>query len=258
MFFVDQPFLPTVRQYVPVGRSQAMGLNGGAGGRLLAPPPTIHPLFWGVTVWAREIIRAPGEPVSTDGQIAGAGQTSSYYKIRVMWNEYPSHERAILLDAGSAVDLAVGPTTNLFVDLMAPDPDSTDPRPDDFDGYRVDVYIVASAWPNTAPIGHATGRFTQALYIPAPGAPPGVSRCVPVADGARTLQLLSDVAGEPSSARWSADDVDGSTRLFGNITINTAAGERGTDIVEIPQYAKAACFFGAGDTLFSVVQGLEL
>lgn len=260
MFFVDQPFLPTVRNYVPVGRGRAEGPNGGAGGRLLAPTPTIHPTFWAVTVWAKEVIRLASDPVPSDPQLAGAlGTQASYYKIRVQWNEYPSRLRQILLDAGTAVDLAVGPTTNLFVDLMAPDPGSDDPRPADFDDLRVDVYIVASAWATSVPIGHATGRFTQALYIPDPGAPPGPSRCLRIADGARTLQVLGEAVGEPSSAGWSPETQDGSTlRPLGNITFSTGAGERGTDIVDIPQNAKSICFQGAGDTLFTVVQGLEL
>lgn len=258
--FLDQPFLPTVRRYVPVGRGRAEGPDGGAGGRLLAPMPTIHPVFWNVTVWAKEIVRGPGEPAPTKSQLAGdLGCQSSYYKIRLMWNEYPSQERIVLLDAGTAFDVCVGPTTNLFVDLMAPDPDSSDPRPPEYEDFRVDTYVVASAWGASVPIGHATGRFTQALYFPPPGSPPGPSRCVRIADGARTLQVLSDAVGEPSSAAWSVEDVDGSTLpTLGNLTILTGAGERGTDILDIPQNAKAVCFQSAGNTLFSVVQGLEL
>lgn len=257
--FLNQPFIPTVRQYVPVGRGEAEGPDGGAGGRLLAPSPTIHPTFWNVTVWAKELVRAPGEPVPSQAQLAGnIGCQSSYYKIRVQWNEYPSRLREIVLDAGTAFDIAVGPTTNLFVDLMAPDPDSSDARPPEYDDFRVDVYVVASAWGTSVPIGHATGRFTQALYIPPPDLPPG-GLCLRIADGARTLQVLGDAFGEPASIRWEADDVDGSAiRPFGNITLSTLPGERGTDIVEIPQYAKSLCFGGAGDSLFTVVQGLEL
>lgn len=255
--FLDQPFLPTVSQYVPVGRGEAEGPDGGAGGRLLAPQPTIHPTFWNVTVWAKELIRAPGEEVPSQAQLAGnIGCQASYYKIRVQWNEYPSRLREILLDAGTAFDIAVGPTTNLFVDLMAPDQKSSDPRPPEYDGFRADVYVVASAWGTSVPIGHATGRFTQAVFLDV-AAPP--LRCVRIADGARNLQVLGDVVGEPSSAAWSAEDVDGSTlRTFGNITVNTGPGERGTDVVDIPQYAKSVCFEGAADTLFTVVQGLEL
>ncbi|MDP3909292.1 MAG: hypothetical protein Q8Q14_02785 [Gemmatimonadales bacterium] len=259
LFFVDQPFLPTVRQYVPVGRGRAMGPNGGAGGRLLAPGPTIHPTFWAVTVWAKELIRSPGQPVPNDAQLAGAiGRQVSYYKVRVQWNEYPSRLREILIDAGTAVDLAVGPTTNLFVDLMAPDPASADPRPPQYDDLRVDVYIVASAWATSVPIGHATGRFTQALYFPE-ASPPGPMRCVRIGDGARTLQVLGEAAGAPATAVWSPDNQDGSALPpIGGITINTGAGELGTDIVEIPQNAKSVCFESPADSLFTVVQGLEL
>lgn len=256
LFFVDRPFLPTVRQYVPVGRGRARGQNGNSGGRLLAPSPTIHPTFWAITVWAREIIRSVGDPIPNDAQIAGSvNSQASYYKIRVQWNEYPSRLREIVLDAGTAVDLAVGPTTNLFVDLMAPDPESLDPRPPQYDDLRVDLYIVASAWATAVPIGHATGRFTQALYFPE-AAP---TRCVRIADGARTLQVLGQDTGIPATAAWSPDDQDGSALPpIGNITINTAAGETGTDIVEIPQNAKSVCFQSSADSLFTVVQGLEL
>jgi hypothetical protein len=256
LFFVDQPFLPTVRQYVPVGRGRARGVNGGAGGRLLAPGPTIHPTFWAVTVWAKELIRSPGEPVPSDPQLAGGiGCQSSYYKVRIQWNEYPSRLREILIDAGTAVDIAVGPTTNLFVDLMAPDPASADPRPPEYEGFRADLYIVASAWATSVPIGHPTGRFTQALYFP----DDTITRCVRIADGARTAQVLGDLAGEPNSVMWGADDQDGSALPpLGNVTVNTAAGETGTDIVEIPQNAKSICFMSAPDTLFTTVQGLEL
>lgn len=258
LFFVDQPFLPTVRQYVPVGRGRAMGPNGGAGGRLLAPGPTIHPTFWAVTVWAKELIRAPGVPVPSDSQLAGAiGRQVSYYKIRVQWNEYPSRRREILLDAGAAVDLAVGPTTNLFVDLMAPDPASADPRPPQYDGFRVDVYMVASAWATSVPIGHATGRFTQSLYFPE-ASPPGPMRCVRIADGARTLQVLGEAAGAPATAAWNPGDEGSALPPIGNISILTGAGEVGSGIVEIPQNAKSVCFESPADSLFTVVQGLEL
>lgn len=258
LFFVDQPFLPTVRQYLPVSRGRAQGPNGGAGGRLLSPPPTIHPVFWAVTVWAKELVRAPGQPVPSDPQIAGGlGSQASYYKLRVQWNQYPSRLREIIVDIGDGVDLTIGPTTNLYVDLMAPDPASGDPLPPDFDGFRVDAYVVASAWGTSVPLGHPTGRFTQALFFPDPETTP--TRCVHIADGARTLQVLGDINGEPSSAFWSPDDQDGSALPgLGNITVATAAGETGTDIVEIPQNAKAVCFAAAPGSLFSVVQGLEL
>lgn len=256
--FLNQPFLPTVRQYVAVGRGQAEGPDGGAGGRLLAPQPTIHPTFWNVTVWAKELIRGPGEPPPSKSQLAGnIGCQSSYYKIRVQWNEYPSRLREILLDAGTAFDIAVGPTTNLFVDLMAPNPDSSDARPAEFDDFRADVYVVASAWGTSVPIGHATGRFTQSVYFP-PVDPPS-SICVRVADGARRLQLLEPEPATITAARWSVVDVDASPlRTLGNINISTAPGESGTDIVEIPQYAKAVCLEAGSNILGTVVQELEL
>jgi hypothetical protein len=259
--FLDQPFLPTVRQYVPVGRGRAEGPDGGAGGRLLAPQPTIHPVFWNVTVWAKEIVRGPGEPAPTKEQLAGAlGCSSSYYKIRLQWNLYPSREREVLLDAGTAFDVCVGPTNNLFVDLMAPDPDSSDPRPDAFNDFRVDVYVVASAWGASVPIGHPTGRFTQALYFPE-ASPPGPTRCIRIADGARTLQILNDVDAQPAISSWAIDDTDGSALpSLGNVDLNIEPppNTRDSDIVTIPQNAKAICFEAEADTLFNVVQGLEL
>lgn len=257
--FLDQPFRPTVRSYVPVGRGRAEGPDGGAGGRLLAPMPTIHPTFYAVTVWAKEVVRAPGEPAPTQAQLAGAlGCQSSYYKIRVQWNEYPSRLREILLDAGTAFDIAVGPTTNLFVDLMAPDPDSSDPTPPDFEDFRVDVYVVASAWGTSVPIGHATGRFTQSVYFP-PDAPPPSSVCVRVGDGARRLQIFEDFPGSLATARWSTVAADDDPlRKLGSITISTAPGESGTDVVDIPQYAKAVCLEAGADVLATVVQELEL
>lgn len=257
--FLDQPFLPTVRQYVPVSRGQAEGPDGGAGGRLLAPSPMIHPMFWNVTVWAREMVRGPGETPFTKEEIVGNGCQSSYYKIRVQWNEFPSRLREILLDAGTAFDIAVGPTTNLFVDLMAPDPDSSDPRPPEFEDFRVDAYVVASAWGASVPIGHATGRFTQGVYMP-DIAPPADRRCVRIADGARFLQVQQSQLGQPSAALWSVRDEDGSAlRPLGNITFGADAADRGTGIVEIPQYAKAVCFETTeADVLFNTVQELEL
>lgn len=256
--FLDQPYLPTVRQYLPVSRGRAEGQNGGAGGRLLAPSPTWPPSFWNVTVWGREKIRPASDPPFTQAQIAGDGTPTSYYKIRVQWSEYPSRLREILLDAGTAFDIAVGPTGNIFVDLMAPDPESSDARPPTYEDLRVDAYVVCSAWCTSAPIGHATGRFTQALYIPEPTTP--LTRpCVRIADGARTLQVLGTVTGEPSSVFWNADGQDNSALPpLGNISVNTLPGEVGTDIVDIPQNAKAVCFDSAGDVLFTVVQGLEL
>jgi len=258
--FLDQPFLPTVRQYVPVVRSQAEGPNGGAGGSLLQPPPTTSPTFYNVTVWAKEFVRAPGVAAPSQAEIAGGlGSQSSYYKIRIRWSQFPSRDREILIDAGTAFDISAGPTTSVQVDLMAPDPTSSDPTPPEFAGYRVDAYIVASIWPNAAPIGHATGRFTQALYVPLPGTPPLPRPCIRIADGARTLQILGDLSGEPSSVFWSIVDTDGSAlRPLGNVSVLTGPGETGTDIVEIPQYAKAACFNLAGDMMFTAVQGLEL
>ena len=228
--FLDQPFLPTVRQYVPVARGRAEGPDGGAGGKLLAPQPMTTPVFFNVTVWAKELVRGPGEAVPTQAQLAGKlGTQSSYYKIRIQWTQFPSRTREILIDAGTAVDITVGPTTSLFVDLMAPDPDSSDPRPPEFDDFRVDAYMVATAWPTAAPIGHATGRFTQSLYLPLPGSPPLPRPCIRIADGARNMQILSDVPGEPSSVFWSVEDEDGSAlRPLGNATVLTAPGNSPT------------------------------
>lgn len=254
LFFIDQPFLPTVTRYVPVGRGRAAGPNGGSGGRLLAPMPTIHPTFWNVTVWAKEVVRSAADPVPSESQLAGAlGCQSSYYKVRIQWNEYPSRRREILMDTGTAADIAVGPTTNLFVDLMAPDPESQDTRPPQYEDLRVDVYIVASAWATSVPIGHATGRFTQSLYFPG-----AEERCVRIADGARTLQVLSSVDAEPGLVRWSADENGVLLPFLGRVETNTGVSESGSGIVEIPQNAKAVCIATANDSIITVVQGLEL
>lgn len=172
--------------------------NEYSGGSIVATNPTKDVTWWNVTVFAQELLRTVGQPAPTREEILTDGVPVSVFKVRIRWTEYPGRHRELLIDIGAGVDVFVGPSVRVQVDVMVPVPESAPPvRPDAFgpDGRRIQAftYVVASATCVQAPVGRKAACFTQSTYLssPAGGNPAQQNVAVLIPNDARKVQALS-------------------------------------------------------------------
>lgn len=161
------------------------------GGTLLTTPLAIAPGSpWNVNIWAKEILQPSDLPAPTLDEILSRGTQASILKAMVGWVQYPGRLRQIMIDIGTGLDITVGPSTQVCIDVMVPVPDSAPPiRPPEFgDGTALSfyTYVVASVMCVTGPIPSRGGCYTQSAFLT--GEQTEVE--VPVADESRRVQVF--------------------------------------------------------------------
>lgn len=253
------PFASLTDGYAAFRRSSVVDGQIGvfSSGTLLRTQPSDCMSWWNCNVWAKEVVSSLDEPPPEQESVQGNGIQVSALKVRVKWAEYPSRERDILMDIGSGFTIAVGPTPVVEVDLMVPDPTKfVGVVPTGLDNLRTSTYVVASAWPVAAPIGRPSGRVSQAVFLTADQQ----SQLVQIGDGARFVQIFSDVVGGglgfTSPAFRVRDNI--LDRPLGRISFPVT--EFNSPKTEVAQNAKFISLEGtpAAGALFNVVQELEL
>lgn len=262
IFVPEAPFLPFASLkdgYAAFRRSSE--LSGQIGefstGMMMQTRPSRGVVWWNVNVWAKEKITRIGDELPSESSVAGDGVQVSALKVRVSWPEYPSRLRQIVMDVGAGFTISVGPTTQVWVDLLVPDEEKfTGIIPLGLEGLRTSTYVVASCWAVQAPIGRPSGRATQAVYINDLSQP---TQVVKLADGARFIQVFADTLGGgvifPPGFRIRDNILD---RPLGRISWPVT--DFSTDRSEVAQNAKFVSFEAApgADTILNVVQELEL
>lgn len=251
------PFASLKDGYVPFRRSSEVDGQIGefSTGTLLRTRPSRGVVWWNVNVWAREVISRDDDPLPQQQDVQGNGIQVSALKVRVKFPEYPSRERDILMDIGAGFTISVGPTTQVEVELVVPDPDKFEGLiPDGLQNLRTSTYVVASAWAVQAPIGRPSGRVTQAVLVRDPAQ---VTQFVKIGDGARFVQVFSNtgVGVSPPAYRVRESIADPPVGL-----ISFPLGDFSTEKVEIAQNAKFISFeaLAGRDEVLNVVQELEL
>lgn len=175
------------------------------GSPLLSVPPIRSIEWWHLTIWAQELIRDSTINPDFSGQSAvRAGRQVSMLKAKVTWVEFPSQPREILIDIGTGIDIFLGPTNQVFsVEIMIPNTAVAPPlRPgafttsatpaipsEDPPKFRIDAWVVASAWCVYGSVGRPEGRFTQTAF--ASGSTSQLFVDIPIPDNARVLQVFS-------------------------------------------------------------------
>ncbi len=260
--FAQGPLNLFSQLYVPIRRGNS---NTQSGGLLLSTPKQSYPTWWHLQVWGRELVdrieniddlRAAGEleslvkggavgtvPARTSAVGAQRGVTSSQasaLKVAIEYVEYPTQRRRrIVQDIGSCFDMPLGPTQQIDVDLLAPDPNG---YPGPFPGgYSPEVqgfatWVVAQCQPcvnGTMARDHGA-RFTQNVAI---GLEAGET-CIPIADGARNLQIFAENDGA-LPAQWRYEN--GGDPPIPRQRFGFRPGLFTTERVIIPQTAKAVC-----------------
>lgn len=178
------------------------GMTGNeySGGSIVATNPNKDITWWNVTVFAQELLRTVGQDAPTKEEILTSGAPASLLKARIRWTEYPGHHRELLVDIGTGVDIFVGPTVRVQVDVMVPIPESAPPiRPPVFgpDGRGVQffTYVVANATCVQSPVGRKAACFTQSTYLSEAvgGLPAQPAGRVLIPNDARMLQVYSSI-----------------------------------------------------------------
>lgn len=247
--------------YVPIRRGNQ---NTQSGGLLLSTPKQPYPTWWHLQVWGRELVtsafefdmlEANGEleslvkggafgtiPARTSTEGARRGVTSSQasaLKVAIEYVEYPTQRRRrIIQDIGDCFDMPLGPTQQIDVDLLAPDPNGyPGPFPGGYDpaNQRFATWVVAQCQPcvNGTMRDHGS-RFTQNVAI---GQEAG-GTCVPIADGARFMQIFAQ-SDAPPPAEWRYEH--GGDPPIPRQRFGFQPGLFTTQRVMIPQTAKAVC-----------------
>lgn len=264
IFVAEAPFLPFASLkdgYAAFRRSSEVSGQIGefTTGTLLRTRPSRGVVWWNVNVWAKEKITTLLEPLPTRESVQGDGIQVSALKVRVKFPEYPSRERDILMDIGAGFTISVGPTTQVEVELVVPDEEKFEGViPLGLEGLRTSTYVVASAWAVQAPIGRPSGRVSRAVYLRDPDQ---LTQLVKLGDGARFVQIFTDVLGGGLPAPPAFRIRDGLLeRPLGRISLPGLAFN--SPRTEIAQNAKFISFDATGgapaDTIFDVVQELEL
>lgn len=249
--------LGTVPQFdgsIPV--VQGVGnVNGGS--PLLSLPPIQSVEWWHVTIWAQEIIRNSQVDPDFSGQAAvRAARQVSMLKARIIWTEFPSQPREIIVDIGTGIDIFIGPTNQVFaVEIMVPNPASApvlrpgafttsanqvDPS-EDPPKFRLDSWVVASAWCVYGAVGRPEGRFTQSAF--ASNSTPQASVDIPIPDNARRVEIFSTQPTANPPVIWGFENPRNPVTGSPPAVVLTPLGQfdfvgSQTDLVEVPQNAK--------------------
>lgn len=284
--FASGPLNLYSQYYLTVNRGNE---NEQSGGILLSTPRSSNPTWWHLNVFANELVstaeifdsfvddddlmqsvkgaevgtilsRRAGPVGLNTGPVASR---SSVLKVKISYVEYPTQRRRIIVqDIGPGFDMPLGPTQQVDVQLLAPDPDAyTGPFPvpgTGPDNIRFATWVNAQCQPcvNGVMSRDIGGRFTQSVVAssPDPGVSAGFVR-VPIADGARRIQIFTDLDGSPEGRWVFAEGVP-----FRGGRLGFIPGEFHTFNVDIPQNAKAIELRPADGavTAYTVVQDLQL
>lgn len=262
IFVREAPYLPfaSLRDgYAAFRRSSVQDGQVGmfSTGQLLQTKPSTGVVWWNINVWAKEILFSSTETPPSQQAVQGNAIQVSALKVRLNWTEFPSRQREIVVDIGSGLTISVGPTTQVGVELLVPDEEKFSGLiPTGLQNLLTATYVVTSCWAVQAPIGRPSGRATQAVYLQEPAQ---TTQLVPIADGARFVQVFADTVGGSllTPPAFLAND-DPTSRPLGRISFPIA--DFNTPKTEIAQNAKFISFTGApgADTVLNVVQELEL
>lgn len=293
--FVTGPLNLYSQLYLPVRRGQR---NLSSGGLLLSTPTSSRPQWWHLNLQAYEAVldvetfdnlQTAGTLEQTvKGGAAGfalysgqlgqpaiselgiRGSSISALKVRIQYTEYPTQRRrSLVCDIGSCFDLPIGPTQQIDVDLLAPDPGGYEGRAPnaatDVEQVRFATWVLAMAQPcPDGTLARDIGlRFTQAVTIP-DGSEGPIN--VPLVNDVRKVQVFTDAIDvTPPPAEW--------VPITAGFMLETTGFEVGvfgfepglghTQSVNVPQNMKAILLRPRGggalpNTTYQVVQELQL
>jgi len=292
LFVLPGPLNLFSQTYVPVRRGNQ---NEQSGGLLLSTPKVPTPVWWHLQVTGRELVTNTEtmDQLAASGQLESAikggavddvfrlndediraGRASSQVsalKVCIEYVEYPTQRRRrIIQDIGSTFDMPLGPTQQIDVDLLAPDPNGY-PGPfftpeQDPSELQFSSWIIAQCQPcvNGVMSRDHGARYTQSV-ISGPalaGAAPRV--VVPIADGARKLQIFSVNDDPVLPALWVPnqgpfDPALPPAPLFSLGRVGFQPGLGHTQPVDIPQNTKGVVVASPAElNVFTVVQELQL
>lgn len=204
-----------------------------SGQPLLKFVPSPYPQTYRVTVRAHEVMTPVGT-FATDSEI-GAGRLVSVLKVRVTWHFVTGLPVTADFDIGTGLDLPVGPTDAVQVDVLVPDPASIPAElPAQPSDANYNTLVQAAVF--CAPCADLSwqGRFTQAVFIRT--GTTAATRLVEIKPEARYVQFFSDSTGQNSPRFINLYDFNPAASAdFGRAFWNAA--EFSTDEVEIPQGA---------------------
>jgi hypothetical protein len=170
-----------------------------SGQPLLKFVPSLYPQPYRVTVRAHEVMTqrlSSTETFATDQQIAG-GRLVSVLKVRLTWHFLTGIPVTADFDIGTGLDLPVGPTDTVEVDVLVPDPTSIpDILPTETSDANFNTLVQASVFCDPCANLSWSGRFTQAEFVQT-GTSSAIRR-VEIKPEARRIQLFSDSTGNMS------------------------------------------------------------
>ena len=193
--------------------------------------------FYSIKLQAREVLtsRSPLDVFVNDDAVS-LGQRHSVLKARITWYLPPSYIETVDMDLGLGVDISVGPTNRVTVEILAPDPLSIPSvLPEDpfvEANFNTSVAVNVQCAPGT--MSNFTGRYTQQVFVEDPGL--SLTRDVELRPDARRVQVLADATALPSPQFITRYPFAlGSSPTLGRITMEPA--DVTSLVTEIPQMA---------------------
>lgn len=193
------------------------------GRRLFTMEPLAQTYWMNVDVFPEgSLLFLAGDPVPTESQIAG-GVKYTVAQLRVTWTEAPSRQRTLDVDIGAGVSLTFPPTNQLSMDLLVPNPEFQQTRPDqdnktsvrppfDSTAFNFASTITAKATCVYSP-GVTRARLTRRIYLDGITGGTRDAREIELPRGARTV-LIEGAPGVASAPLVPGDIVAWMTTAF--------------------------------------------
>ncbi len=149
--------------------------------------------FYSVKIQCHEVLtdRTSADAIFVDDNEVSRGQRHSVLKARLTWYLPPSYIETVDMDIGTGVDVSVGPTNRVTVEILAPDPASIPsvlPAGHREANYNTSVAVNVQCAPGT--MSRFTARFTQQVFVET--ATLSATRNVVLRPDARRIQVLAD------------------------------------------------------------------
>ena len=176
-------------------------VNPLAGDDLLSTTSLNEDSFIHVSVWAYEILNGLRvDQPSVQGITSSGSRGASALKVQIGWAQRPLGRREIIADLGSGIDTHIGPTSQVWIDLMVPDLLTAPPqRPATFSSFaQYNTRVVASCRIARSIGSQDNLTYTQTVY--AIGGDTPQRPLVPVVPEARSVQVFSNLGCDDSAA----------------------------------------------------------